>query len=113
MSILGEEYNSIYIAGSNGMVGSALCKLLNKNGYSEKENNLLTTSRKKLNLLDTNAVNEWFKRNTPDIVIIAAAKVGGILANKKSPVEFLLENIKIQNNLIEASNKYGVKKLCF
>ena len=113
MSILGEGYNSIYVAGSNGMVGSALCKLLNKNGYTEKEKNLLTTSRKKLNLLDTNAVNKWFKRNTPDIVIIAAAKVGGILANNNSPVEFLLENIKIQNNLIEASRTYGVKKLLF
>ena len=77
MPMLKGKYDSIYVAGSNGMVGSALCKLLNKNGYSEKEKNLLTTSRKKLNLLDTNAVNKWFKRNTPDIVIIAAAKVEG------------------------------------
>ena len=113
MPMLKGKYDSIYVAGSNGMVGSALCKLLNENGYTEQDNNLLTTSRKKLNLLNTIEVNEWFKRNTPEVVIIAAAKVGGILANKKSPVEFLLENIKIQNNLIEASKKYGVKKLLF
>ena len=113
MPILRGEYDSIYVAGSNGMVGSALCKLLNKNGYTEQEKNLLTTSRKKLDLLNTIEVNEWFKRNTPEVVIIAAAKVGGILANKNSPVEFLLENIKLQNNLIEASRTYGVKKLLF
>ena len=113
MPILSGDYNSIYVAGSNGMVGSALCKLLNENGYTEQDKNLLTTSRKKLNLLNTIEVNEWFKRNTPEVVIIAAAKVGGILANKKSPVEFLLENIKLQNNLIEASRNYGVKKLLF
>ena len=113
MPMLKGKYDSIYVAGSNGMVGSALCKLLNENGYTQQDKNLLTTSRKKLNLLNTIDVNEWFKRNRPEVVIIAAAKVGGILANKNSPVEFLLENIKLQNNLIEASRTYGVKKLLF
>ena len=104
------ENNKIYIAGSNGMVGNALCKLLIKRGYKE---NLLTTSRNELDLRDERKVEDWFKNNNPKFVIIAAAKVGGILANKNYPVEFLLNNLKIQNNLIEKSYKYGVRKLLF
>lgn len=105
-----DENNKIYIAGSNGMVGNAICKLLIKKGYKE---NILTTSRKDVDLRDDKKVEDWFKNNKPKFVIIAAAKVGGILANKNFPVEFLLNNLKIQNNLIENSYKFGVKKLLF
>ena len=108
-----EKNNSIYVAGSNGMVGNAICKLLNKNGYTKDNKNLLTSSRKDLDLKDSKKVDLWFKNNKPNIVIIAAAKVGGIMANKLKPVEFLLENLRIQNNLIESSWKYEVKRLLF
>tara|TARA_Y100000589_G_scaffold306488_1_gene321294 strand:- start:540 stop:1532 length:993 start_codon:yes stop_codon:yes gene_type:complete len=108
-----ERPHSIYVSGSNGMVGSAICRLLIKNGYGNNPKKLLTTSRNELDLRNSERVDEWFKKFTPDIVIIAAAKVGGIMANKKNPVEFLLDNLKIQNNLIEKSYKYGVKRLLF
>ena len=107
-----KENHSIYVAGSNGMVGSSICRLLIKNGYI-LHHNLIISSRKELDLTDFKKVQNWFKKNKPDIVIIASAKVGGIMANKSKPVEFLLENMKIQNNLIQASYEYGVKRLLF
>ena len=100
MSLL-EKEDKIFVAGSKGMVGSAICRLLIKNGYSEARENLLTTSRKSLDFTNSFEVEKWFKNNKPDVVIIAAAKVGGIMANISQPVNFLLENLKIQNNLIE------------
>ena len=111
MSLL-EKKDSIFVAGSNGMVGSSICRLLISNGYSLKSN-LLVSDRKDLDLTNTKKVENWFKLNKPDIVILAAAKVGGIMANKTKPVDFLLDNLKIQNNLIEASYEYGVKRLLF
>ena len=75
--------------------------------------NILKPSRKELDLLDANAVKEWFEINKPTVVIIAAAKVGGILANSLYPTQFLLDNLKIQNNLIENSWQTGVKRLLF
>ena len=99
----------IFVAGHNGMVGSAICRNLLRNGYSS----ILKESRKDLDLCDEYAVKEWFKKNNPSIVIIAAAKVGGILANEKFPADFILENLKIQNNIIEQSWKNGVKRLLF
>ncbi len=99
----------IFIAGHSGMVGSSIVRALRKQGY----NNLLTINRKRLDLLDSGSVESFFKINQPKIVIIAAAKVGGIIANNTYPVEFLLENIKIQNNLIENAWKYGCKRLLF
>ena len=101
--------DKIFIAGANGMAGQAIRRSFIKNGY----NLLLTPSRAELNLFDFKAVNKWFANNQPDIVVIAAAKVGGILANSSQPTEFLLDNLKIQNNLIEISWKYGVKRLLF
>ena len=107
--------DKIFIAGGTGMAGNAIYRSLLKKGYG-KENNggiILTPSRDELDLLDNIAVNNWFKNNKPEIVIIAAAKVGGIVANSTKPTEFLLENLKIQTNLIEASWKNEAKRLLF
>ena len=104
----------IFVAGANGMAGNAICRSLFKNGYGKsKSGNVLKPSRKELDLLDTKAVKQWFEINKPTVVIIAAAKVGGILANSKYPTQFLLDNLKIQNNLIENSWQTGVKRLLF
>lgn len=105
--------NKIFVAGSNGMVGSSICRLLIKNGYNKNKKNLLCISRNELDLEESQQVKSWFNLNRPEIVIIAAAKVGGILINKNKPVEFLLNNLKIQNNLIESSYEFGVKRLLF
>ena len=104
-----------FIAGSRGMVGHAIVKALRKSGYGEKEygGTLLTPSRKELNLLNREDVEKWFEINKPTIVVLAAAKVGGIFANDSKPTEFLLENLKIQLNVIELAWKYGVKRLLF
>ncbi len=101
--------DKIYVAGHNGMVGNAIVKNLKNNGF----NNLLLVNRKKLDLTNRKLVFEWFENFKPNIVIIAAAKVGGIFANSIYPVDFLLENLKIQNNLIEASFKNNIKRLLF
>ena len=88
-------------------------KALKKKGYGEPKHNgeLFIPKRSELDLLDESAVHKWFKDNKPSVVVIAAAKVGGILANASQPASFLMENIKIQTNLIEASWKFGVKRL--
>ncbi len=105
----------IFIAGSTGMAGSAIYRSLAKKGYGNKAlgGSLLTPTRKELDLLDKKNVDIWFKENNPTVTILAAAKVGGIFANKSNPTEFLLENIKIQTNIIEASWKHGVKRFLF
>ena len=101
--------DKIFIAGHRGMVGSAIVRNLKKNGYL----NLLTERRSQLDLTDENQVKNWYVVNKPDVVIIAAAKVGGILANSNFPTEFLLDNLKIQNNLIYGAWENGVKRLLF
>lgn len=105
----------IFIAGSNGMVGTAIKKSLLKSGYGLNENNgsLLTPSRAELDLLKFNEVENWFINNKPTIVILAAAKVGGIQANNSMPADFILENLKIQTNVIENSWKANVKRFLF
>ncbi len=105
----------IFIAGSNGMAGKAIKKNLKKAGYGSIKQNgkLLTPSRKDLDLLKIDEVEKWFTLNKPNVVIIAAAKVGGILANSYYPTEFLLDNLKIQTNIIETSWKHKVKRLLF
>lgn len=91
------------------MVGGACLRLLQERGFG----NLLTRTHAELDLSDTAAVNAFFEQNRPQIVIDAAAKVGGIGANSRYPVEFLTENLAIQNNVINASHRYGVEKLLF
>ena len=110
-----EKNERIFIAGANGMVGSSIKRALSKNPFNEgnKFFNLLTPSRLELDLLDSISVKNWFMKEKPNIVILAAAKVGGIHANVKYPTEFLLENIKIQTNIIEAALREGVKRLLF
>ena len=97
------------------MAGSAIHRSLIKNGYGNNENGgcFLTPNRDELNYLDSEKVDVWFKKNLPDVVIIAAAKVGGIIANNNFPADFILENIQIQTNLIKTSWKYNVKRLLF
>ena len=105
----------IFIAGSNGMVGNALKKLLVRKGYGNSNlgGSLFCPSRKDLDLLDYELVKSWFSKNKPDTVIIAAARVGGILANSTKPYDFIFENLKIETNLIEASRIFDVKKIMF
>ena len=105
----------IFIAGSTGMVGSAIYRKFKE---YEIKNNLdkltyLTPSRAELNLEDHTKVKEWFHIFKPEIVILAAAKVGGILANNNNPADFILKNLKIQTNTIEAAWKNGVEKFIF
>lgn len=104
-----QKSDTIYIAGHLGMVGSAIKKELEREGYC----NLLYKSRTELNLENEFETGRFISENKPDYVIIAAAKVGGILANKNNKVEFFLKNINIQNNLIKHSFENGVKKICF
>ena len=101
--------DKIFIAGVKGMVGSAIKRKLIEKGYK----NLECPTRDKLDLTKTELVFEWFREIKPSVVIIAAAKVGGIYANNKYPVDFLLENLKIQNNIIEAAWKNNAKRLLF
>ena len=104
----------IYVAGHRGMAGSAICRALVAKGYGEAGGGaLLTASRNELDLLDPAAVATWFAANKPDVVILAAAKVGGIHANASYPADFLLENLKIQNHLIETAWRSGVRRLLF
>ena len=100
---------SVVVFGGKGMVGSAILRLLSARGYPR----VFCPSRKDLNLLDNNAVKKWFQEFKPNVVILAAAKVGGILANKDYPADFILENLKIQNNVIENSWRTNVQKFLF
>ncbi len=101
--------SKIYIAGHNGMVGSAIWRNLIEKGYT----NLLGKSSKELDLRNQQAVIDFFENQKPDIVIDAAARVGGILANNDFPYQFLMENMQIQNNIIDASLKSDVQKFIF
>ena len=110
-----KDGDKIFIAGAGGMVGNAVYNLLTnpKKDFNFKDIRLLVPSRKELNLEISEQVDNWFEKNKPNIVIMAAAKVGGINANNKFPTEFLLNNLKIQNNIIEASFKNNVRRLLF
>jgi GDP-L-fucose synthase len=103
------RFRSVYVAGHGGLVGSAVVRNLERNGYS----NILVRSHRELDLRNPEDVRKFFSETKPEAVVIAAAKVGGIQANSAYPVEFLLENLQIQNNLIATSFEFGVKKLLF
>jgi GDP-L-fucose synthase len=104
-----EKNSKIYVAGHLGLVGSAIWKNLQAKGYT----NLIGRSLHELNLLDQVATEQFFKDEKPEYVFLAAAKVGGIVANNTYRGEFIFENLTIQNNIIHNSWKYGVKKLLF
>ena len=99
----------IYIAGHNGMVGSAVWRALEKKGYT----NLIGKTSKELDLKKQQSVLDFFANEKPAVVIDAAAKVGGILANNDYPYQFLMENMQIQNNLIDGAHKSGIEKFIF
>lgn len=99
----------IYIAGHRGMVGSAVWRAFEKKGYT----NIIGRTSKELNLENQNEVKRFFEKERPQVVIDAAARVGGILANSNFPYNFLMENLQIQNNLIDFSFQYEVEKFIF
>ena len=104
-----QKSEKIFVAGHRGMVGSALIRGLETAGF----NKLLKRDRSELDLGDSEAVTKFFCNEKPEVVIFAAAKVGGIKANNEQPVEFLLENLRVQNNVIAAAHESGVRKLLF
>jgi GDP-L-fucose synthase len=99
----------IYVAGHTGLVGSAIVRAFERSGL----HNLILRSRGELDLLDTHAVNNFFSSERPEFVVLAAAKVGGILANNTYPADFIRDNLIIQTNIIEASRVHKVKRLLF
>lgn len=104
-----KKSDKIFVAGHLGMVGSAFARRLEAEGFT----NLLKPDRSQLDLMDKTAVLPFFIGEKPDIVILAAARVGGIKANNDHPVEFLLDNLRIQNNVISSADQSGVQKLLF
>jgi GDP-L-fucose synthase len=104
-----QKTDKIFVAGHRGMVGSALVRRLEGEGFV----NLLVRDRSKLDLRDESVTAKFFAAEKPAIVIVAAAKVGGIKANSDYPVEFLLENLRIQNNVLRSAYEAGVQKLLF
>jgi GDP-L-fucose synthase len=101
--------DKIYVAGHNGLVGSAILRLLDKKGYS----NIIVRSHSQLNLLDNESVREFFNLEKPEVVFLAAARVGGIFANNTYRADFIYENMQIQNNVIWCSHKNNVHRLIF
>ena len=104
-----QKSDKIFVAGHCGLVGSAIIRRLESEGF----NNLPKRNRSELDLADEEAVQRFFAQEKPGVVIFAAAKVGGIKANNDFPVEFLLDNLRIQNNVIHAAHQAGVRKLLF
>ena len=106
---MSNKKDKIFVAGHNGLVGSAICKILKKNKYT----NILTIDRKKLDLTDQKKVFGFLKKNKPKYIIIAAALVGGIYANNKYRADFIYNNTAIQNNLIHSAFLNNIKNLIF
>ena len=105
----------IFIAGASGMVGSSIFRIFKNAGYGNKSDGgfIYAPTRKELDLSNYSSVKNWFEKFNPSVVIIAAGKVGGISANANFPADFILENIKIQTNIIEIAYKHNVKSLLF
>ncbi len=99
----------IFVAGHRGMAGSAILRALKARGYV----NLLSAGREQLDLREAAAVEDWFAAHRPQVVVLAAAKVGGILANSSYPADFLLDNLKIQTHVIENAWRHGARRLLF
>ena len=99
----------IYVAGHKGMVGSAILRGLKSKGYV----NLIFKNSRELDLRNQQAVNNFYFKNQPEVVINAAARVGGILANNDFPYQFIMENMQIQNNLIDGAYNSGIEKFIF
>jgi GDP-L-fucose synthase len=104
-----DKQSRIFVAGHKGLAGSAICRRLRTEGYTT----LLLRTRSELDLRDRLRVEEFFRAERPEYIFLAAAKVGGILANSSYPADFLFDNLSIQNNVIDAAARYGVKKLAF
>jgi GDP-L-fucose synthase len=104
-----DKSSRIYVAGHRGLVGSAICRRLQSEGFSE----LVVRGMSELDLRDPAATNLFFEQERPEYVFLAAAKVGGILANANAPVDFLRDNLLIEANVIEAAYRNGAKKLLF
>ena len=104
-----KKTDNIFIAGPRGLVGSAIIRHLEKKGYTS----LLAPTHSELELMDSQAVSSYFKKNKPAYVFLAAAKVGGIMANNTYPADFIYQNLMIQNNIIHQSYVHNIKKLLF
>jgi GDP-L-fucose synthase len=104
-----EKNAKIYVAGHRGMVGSAIIRKLNAEGFE----NIISRTSSELDLRNQQAVSDFFQKEKPDYVFLAAAKVGGILANNTYRAEFLYDNLMIQSNIIDSAHKSGVTKLMF
>ena len=104
-----DKFDKIYVAGHRGMVGSAIVRNLQSKGYS----NIVGRSHKELDLTSQADVTRFFEEERPDIVVLAAAKVGGINANQTKPAEFAYENMQVQCNVIKCCHDFQVKKLLF
>jgi len=105
----------VFVAGHRGMAGGAICRALQRRGFGEasRGGELLLASRQELDLLDPLAVTTWMEQRRPDVVVLAAARVGGIHANNAFPADFLLDNLKIQNHVIESAWRQGARRLLF
>ena len=105
----------MFVAGAGGMAGSAIVRALRRKGYGDpaQGGELLTPRRKDVNLLDDAAVRDWMSKHRPDVVVLAAATVGGIEANRSRPADFLLENLRIETQVIEAAWRNGARRLLF
>ena len=104
-----DSESRVYVAGNTGLVGSAIVRMLHRKGYT----NILSTPSSHFDLRRQDDVERFFKNNEPEYVYLAAAKVGGIGANKDYPGHFIYDNLMIQSNIIHAARKFGVKKLLF
>ena len=104
-----------FVAGARGMAGSAIVRALKRSGYGDpaQGGELLTPSRQELNLLDDAVLHHWMSEHQPDVVVLAAATVGGIEANRSRPANFLLENLRIETHVIEAAWRAGARRLLF
>ena len=104
-----DSKSRVYVAGNTGLVGSAIVRMLHNKGYT----NILSTPSSHFDLRRQSDVERFFKNNDPEYIYLAAAKVGGIVANRDYPGHFIYDNLMIQSNIIHAARKFGSKKLLF